>query len=64
MRPYFRRTKKQPLYIGVVKFVFLEQVSEFSTFELSYPQYLGGYPQDYGTELQCFCNFSPIYDLV
>jgi hypothetical protein len=38
--------------MGVTVFHNLEQVSDFSTFKIGYPQYLGGYPQYQRTTLQ------------
>jgi len=42
---YFREIGKKSLYMGAVAFEALEHLSEFSTFGISYPQYLGSYPQ-------------------
>jgi hypothetical protein len=38
--------KQTPPYMGVSVLAFLEQLSEFSTPDSVYPQFLGTYPQD------------------
>ena len=42
---YLRAKKERCPYMGVALFRKLEQVSDFSTFHIGYPQYLGSYPQ-------------------
>ena len=47
-----RKQKQQPPYMGAVIYESLERLSEFSTSDISYPQYLGSYPQCHGTNPQ------------
>ena len=46
------KQKQQPPYMGAVIYESLERLSEFSTSDISYPQYLGSYPQCHGTNPQ------------
>jgi len=61
---YFGEGKNSPPYLGGMVFRLLEQVSEFSTIEVVYPQYSASYPQYRSTALQYFGNLSPIYRFV
>ncbi len=47
---YVGERKKRNPDMGVSFKAILEQVSDFSTFQAVYPQYLVSYPQDYGTD--------------